>query len=194
MISKVKNYLIIAGVLFFVALSVSNYFNAKAVKRWKAEAIRQGNNVKELTALNKQQIELNYTQSEYVSSLSAENESLLKQLQIKPKTVVKFVEREVIIKDTVVKEVPVTVTGKDYWHISDKGKCWKWEADAYLWNDSLKIDRTLFDYHNLTTDVFFKKRVFKLWFIELYSGKKIIQKTSSECGDVMTKTVNVVKR
>ena len=192
--TKIKQYLIIAGVLFFVALSVSNYLNSKAVKRWKAEAIRQGNNVKELTALNKQQIELNYTQKEYVSSLSAKNEALLKQLQIKPKEVVKFVEREVIIKDTVVKEVPVTVTGKDYWHISDKGKCWKWEADAYLWNDSLKIDRTLFDYHNLTTDVFFKKRVFKLWFIELYSGKKIIQKTSSECGEVMTKTVNVVKK
>ena len=194
MISKVKNYLIIAGVLLFVALSVSNYFNAKGVKRWKAEAIRQGNNVKELTALNKQQIELNYTQKEYVSSLSAENEALLKQLQIKPKEVVKFVERKTVIRDTVVKEVPVYVTGYRQWHVKDSGQCWKWEADAYLWNDSLKIDRTLFDYHNLTTDVFFKKRVFKLWFIELYSGKKIIQKTSSECGDVMTKTVNVVKR
>jgi len=193
MISKAKTYLIIAGVLFFVALSVSNYFNAKAVKRWKAEAIRQGNNVKELTALNKQQIELNYTQSEYVSSLSAENSNLLKQLQIKPKTVVKFVEREVIIKDTVVKEVPVYVTGKDYWHISDKGKCWKWEADAYLWNDSLKIDRTLFDYQNKTRDIFVKKLKFKFLFIKIYSSKEINQVTIPECGSEIRRIVNVIK-
>lgn len=194
MIPKVKTYLIIAGVLFIIALSATNYLNHKKFLREKAERIRQENNVAELLKKDKANIALNLTQSEYISSLSSENESLLKQLQIKPKTVVKFVEREVIIKDTVVKEVPVKVTGKDYWHISDKGKCWRWEADAYLWNDSLKIDRTLFDYRNKTSDVFYKKRVFKLWFIEIYSGKKIIQQTSSECGEVSTKTVQVIKR
>ena len=194
MISKVKNYLIIAGILIVLSLVATNYLNHKKYLREKADRIRQENNVAELLAKDKANMDLNLKQAEYLKSLSVENEALLKQLQIKPKTVVKFVEREVIIKDTVVKEVPVYVTGKDYWHISDKGKCWRWEADAYLWNDSLKIDRTLFDYHNLTTDVFFRKRVFKLWFIEIYSGKKIIQKTSSECGEVMTKTVNVIKR
>ncbi len=194
MIAKVKNYLIIAGVLFFVALSVSNYFNAKAVKRWKAEAIRQGNNVKELTALNKQQIELNYTQSEYVSSLSFKNDSLLKALQIKPKEVVKFIERKTVIRDTVVKEVPVYITGYRQWHVKDSDKCWKWEADAYLINDSLNIDRTLFDYQNTTTDIFTKKLKFKFLFIKIYSGKEIIQRSSSECGSETTKTVNVIKR
>jgi hypothetical protein len=194
MIPKIKNYLIIAGVLFIFALSATNYLNHKKYLREKAERIRQENNVAELLKKDKANIALNLTQSEYISSLSSENESLLKQLQIKPKTVVKFVEREVIIKDTGDKEVPVKVTGKDYWHISDKGKCWRWEADAYLWNDSLKINRTLFDQSNKTTDVFYKKRVFKLWFIEIYSGKKIIQQTSSECGEVNTKTVQVIKR
>ena len=194
MIPKVKQYLIIAGVLIVLSLAVTNYFNHKKYLSEKADRIRLENNQAQLLAEKLAQITLNLKQKEFISSLSSENDSLLKALKIKPKTVVKFVERKTVIRDTVVKEVPVTVTGKDYWHISDKGKCWKWEADAYLWNDSLKIDRTLFDYHNLTTDVFFKKRVFKLWFIELYSGKKIIQKTSSECGDVMTKTVNVVKR
>ncbi len=194
MIPKIKNYLIIAGVLFVAALSVTNYLNHKMFLREKAERIRLENNQAQLLAEKQTQIELNLTQSEYISSLSSENESLLKQLQIKPKTVVKFIEREVIIKDTVVKEVPVKVTGKDYWHISDSDKCWRWEADAYLWNDSLKIDRTLFDYRNKTSDVFYKKRVFKLWFIEIYSGKKIIQQTSSECGEVNTKTVQVIKR
>lgn len=192
--SKVKLYLIIAGVLFFVALSVSNYFNAKAVKRWKAEAIRQENNVKELTALNKQQIELNFTQKEYVSSLSAENSNLLKQLQIKPKEVVKFVERKTVIRDTVVKEVPVYVTGYRQWHIKDSGQCWNWEADAYLINDSLNIDRTLFNYKNVTTDIFTKKLKFKFLFIKIYSGKEVIQRSSSECGNETTKTVNVIKR
>lgn len=194
MIPKVKTYLIIAAVLFIIALSATNYLNHKKFLREKAERIRQENNVAELLKKDKANIALNLTQSEYISSLSSENESLLKQLQIKPKTVVKFVEREVIIKDTIVKEVPVKVTGKDYWHISDKGKCWIWEADAYLWNDSLKINRTLFDQQNKISDVFYKKRVFKLWFIEIYSGKKIIQQTSSECGEVSTKTVQVIKR
>lgn len=194
MIPKVKNYLTIAGVLFIIALSATNYLNHKKFLKEKAERIRQENNVAELLKKDKANIALNLTQSEYISSLSSENESLLKKLQIKPKTVVKFVEREVIIKDTVVKEVPVYKTAYNQWHISDKDKCWRWEADAYLWNDSLKIDRTLFDYRNKTSDVFYKKRVFKLWFIEIYSGKKIIQQTSSECGEVNTKTVQVIKR
>lgn len=194
MIPKVKTYLTLAGVLIVLSLAVTNYLNTQRYLKEKAERIRQENNVAELLKKDKANIALNLTQSEYISSLSSENESLLKQLQIKPKTVVKFVEREVIVKDTVVKEVPVKVTGKDYWHISDSDKCWRWEADAYLWNDSLKIDRTLFDYRNKTSDVFYKKRVFKLWFIEIYSGKKIIQQTSSECGEVNTKTVQVIKR
>jgi sulfur carrier protein ThiS len=194
MIPKIKNYLIIAGVLIILSLAVTNYLNTQRYLKEKAERIRQENNVAELLKKDKANIALNLTQSEYISSLSSENESLLKQLQIKPKTVVKFVEREVIIKDTIVKEVPVYKTAYNQWHISDKDKCWRWEADAYLWNDSLKIDRTLFDYRNKTSDVFYKKRVFKLWFIEIYSGKKIIQQTSSECGEVNTKTVQVIKR
>lgn len=194
MIAKVKNYLILAGVLIILSLAVTNYLNTQRYLKEKAERIRQENNVAELLKKDKANIALNLTQSEYISSLSSENESLLKQLQIKPKTVVKFVEREVIIKDTIVKEVPVYKTAYNQWHISDKDKCWRWEADAYLWNDSLKINRTLFDQSNKTTDVFYKKRVFKLWFIEIYSGKKIIQKTSSECGEVNTKTVQVIKR
>lgn len=194
MIPKVKTYLILAGVLIILSLAVTNYLNTQRYLKEKAERIRQENNVAELLKKDKANIALNLTQSEYISSLSSENESLLKQLQIKPKTVVKFVEREVIIKDTVVKEVPVYKTAYNQWHISDSDKCWRWEADAYLWNDSLKIDRTLFDYRNKTSDVFYKKRVFKLWFIEIYSGKKIIQQTSSECGEVNTKTVQVIKR
>lgn len=194
MIPKVKTYLILAGVLIILSLAVTNYLNTQRYLKEKAERIRQENNVAELLKKDKANIALNLTQSEYISSLSSENESLLKKLQIKPKTVVKFVEREVIIKDTVVKEVPVYKTAYNQWHISDKDKCWRWEADAYLWNDSLKIDRTLFDYRNKTSDVFYKKRVFKLWFIEIYSGKKIIQQTSSECGEVNTKTVQVIKR
>lgn len=194
MIPKIKQYLIIAGVLFIIALSTTNYLNHKKFLREKAERIRQENNVAELMAKDKSNMELALTQAEYLNTLSAENESLLKQLKIKPKTVVKFVEREIIVKDTVVKEVPVYSVKQDYWHISDKGKCWIWEADAVLLNGTLDVNRTLFEDKNKTSDIFYKKRVFKLWFIEIYSAKKIIQKTSSECGDEMTKTIQVIKR
>ena len=194
MISKVKTYLIIAGVLIVLSLAVTNYLNHKKYLKEKADRIRLENNQAQLLAEKLAQIELNLKQKEFISSLSSENDSLLKALQIKPKTVVKYVERTSVIHDTVTREVPVYVTGYRQWHIKDSGQCWKWEAEAYLIDDSLRIDRTLFDYQNLTTDVFFRKRVFKLWFIEIYSGKEIVQKTSSECGDVTTKTVNVIKR
>lgn len=193
MISKVKTYLIIAGILIVLSLVVTNYLNHKKYLREKAERIRQENNVAELLAKDKANMDLNLKQAEYLKYLSAENEALLKQLQIKPKTVVKFVEREVIIKDTVVKEVPVYVTGYRQWHIKDSGECWKWEADAYLINDSLNIDRTLFDYRNKTRDIFVKKLKFKFLFIKIYSGKEINQVTIPECGEEIRRTVNIIK-
>ena len=194
MINKVKNYLIIAGILIVLSLAVTNYLNHKKYLKEKADRIRLENNQAQLLAEKLAQITLNLKQKEFISSLSSENDSLLKALKIKPKTVVKYVERTSIIHDTVTKEVPVYITGYRQWHVKDSGQCWKWEADAYLINDSLNIDRTLFNYKNTTTDIFTKKLKFKFLFIKIYSGKEIVQKSSSECGSETTKTVNVIKR
>ena len=193
MIPKIKNYLIIAGVVAILLLIISNKIIIDRYQREKADRIRLENNQAQLLAEKLVQIELTLKQKEFISSLSSENDSLLKALKIKPKTVVKYVERTSVIHDTITREVPVYVTGKDYWHISDKGKCWKWEADAYLWNDSLKIDRTLFDYQNKTRDIFVKKLKFKFLFIKIYSSKEINQVTIPECGSEIRRIVNVIK-
>ena len=194
MIPKIKNYLIIAGVLIVLSLAVTNYLNHKKYLREKADRIRLEDNQAQLLAEKQTQIELNLKQKEFLSSLSCEKDSLLKALQIKPKTVVKYVERTSVIHDTVTKKVPVYISGYRQWHIKDSGQCWKWEADAYLIDDSLRINRTLFDYKNTTTDIFTKKLKFKFLFIKIYSGKEVIQKSSSECGSETTKTVNVIRR
>lgn len=197
MIPKVKTYLTIAGVLFVAALSVTNYLNHKKYLREKAERIRQENNVAELLAKDKANIALNLTQSEYISSLSSENESLLKQLQIKPKTVVKHTT--ITIRDTSNEIKPMYLVPLPFktnaWHFEDIiSKCVTVGYDVFFEGDSIRAQRTHFSEGNSIDDIFFRKRVFKLWFIEIYSGKKIIQQTSSECGEVMTKTVQVIKR
>ena len=189
---KAKQYLIIAGVVAILLLIVSNKIIIDRYQREKADRIRLENNQAQLLAEKLAQITLNLKQKEFINSLSSENDSLLKALKIKPKTVVKFVERTSIVHDTITKEVPVYVTGYRQWHIKDNGQCWKWEADAYLINDSLNIDRTLFDYHNNQKDIFYQVRN-KILFLRI--GKKVTyQRSISDCGGEVVKTINIIKR
>jgi len=147
----------------------------------------------QLMAENRTETTLFLKQKELSGQLLKERDSLANALKIRPKTITKFVDRVITEHDTVPGKVPVTEISKNTWKISDSDKCWTWTGIAKLSNDSLNVTRTLFDYHNKITDVFWSQRAKQfLWF--RIGKKKTYHKTMSECGDVSTKEINILKK
>lgn len=191
--NTIKNWLIGGAILIVIAAFVTVNIQSRKIKALKAENERVTNNNDQLMAANSNNVALILKKDEFIGQLSDSTRNLLKSLKIAPKKVVEIIEKTVTIRDTIIKEVPVTTVGPNFWKISDKDKCFDWRADARLIKDSLKINRTFFTYHNKTTDVFSKKLVFKFLFIKIYSGKKIIQNSVSECGESKQRTITVIK-
>jgi hypothetical protein len=162
------------------------------ISRLKIENSRvQANNV-QLFGEKRQQTTLYLKEKELTRELSTQRDSLAKALKIRPKQVEKIVYRDNTIRDTVIKEVPVIISGKNEWKISDKDKCWSWNAIANLNGDSLKVNRTGFDYHNRTTETYYQKRPKKFLFIH-YGKKQNYIEIKPECGEVTVKSFVFVK-
>jgi hypothetical protein len=189
---SLKTYLIAGLVVIFVLMSIGlNHFYAK-LKEEKARSLRLWQNNVQLLAENNTQVSLILTQKEFARVMSDSTKSLLKRLQIAPKTVTQIVEKTITVHDTIKKDVFVYPLGDKQWKISDRDKCWKWEAVAKLIEDSLIVNRTGFDYKNQSTDVFFHRLKWKFLFIKVYS-KEIIQNTVSECGVPESRIITVIK-
>jgi hypothetical protein len=188
---KLKTYIYAAIAVFFLALLAENRIQSVRIKKQKADIARiEENNLQLMADVNSQMV-LNLTQKEVTGKLKAQRDSLAKAFKTRPKEITKIVETKIVVHDTVKVKVFVQSTGKDYWTIKDGDKCWKWEADAYLWDDSLNINRTLFEYSNKTTSVFYRKAP-HIWFIRIGKWKNF-ENISSECGQSSVKTFNFSK-
>jgi hypothetical protein len=178
-------------IITIVALIVVIVFMFRWVNEVKTELKIQSDNVKALLAENTRRttLILTYEQAKRITSLKLD--SLSKALAVKPRTIEKTIEKEVIIRDTISKEVPVYHVAKGQWKIEDVDKCFSWSGTATL-TDSMRIQRTGFDYHNKTTDIYFWERSKKFWFIRY--GKKITKvKSSSECGESYTREIEITR-
>jgi len=178
---------ILMGLLFAV-----NIYKAKYEKE-VITTLRLTQNNLQLMDADRQNTILTLTLKEFVATMSTERDSLLRVAKIRPKTITKIIETKTIIHDTIEKKVYVQSSGKDTWFIKDSAKCWDWQAMAYLWNDSLIVNRTDFKYHNATLDVFNWFRPHKFLFIR-YGKKQTTQTSSSECGETTSKTITILKR
>ena len=185
---KTKLYLIAGIIILFVVIG----FMFNRIEKLKAEKETQLSNVSQLLLEKAKHTSLilSYKQAQGITSLKID--SLSNALEIKPRTIEKTVEKIVTLHDTIEKEVPVYILGKDRWLISDQDNCWIWKGIAILNNDSLKISRTSFDYTNKTTDIYFWERTKKLWFLQ-YGKKKTYVKTSSDCGESFTREIDITK-
>jgi hypothetical protein len=154
---------------------------------------RLKDNVLELTKENNSNINLVLTSKEYIKGLTNKADSLLRVLNIKPKEVVRYVERTVnnVVRDTVL--VTVYPKQKDWWTIVDTGKCFKWEGDLYKRGEALELWRSNFEYRNKTEEVYFQRREKKFWFIR-YGKKKVFRKSVSECEGESVIKIEVTKR
>jgi len=158
----------------------------------RTEIERLKDNQVQLLAARAQDQTLILTQRELTGKVLAERDSLAKALQIRPKEVIRYVDRVIIetIRDTV--EVESTFLQNMTWHLTDGDKCWRWEADAKLNDLDLDVNRTLFDYRNKSTEVYWWQR---RRFLGLRIGRKdYYQRVLPECGDISTRSIEIRKR
>jgi plasmid maintenance system antidote protein VapI len=189
---KIKTILIGVAILLVMIFFATVKIQANKIKKLKEERARL-----ELNYLNAVQDAENNSlfllkEKELTKRQKEVNDSLAKALKVKPKFIDKIVYETVTVTDTVSLLVPVQYMSKDFWLVTDTGKCFVWKAEARLTDDSLSVKRTDFTYHNLTTEVFYRRRPFNFWFIHL--GKAVnIQQKSMECGEYTTKTFEFVR-
>lgn len=192
MINKVKNYGLIVLGIFLLILAAQNRIQSKRIANREADIARLEGNQIQLLDDAKQQTVLYLTEKERTVKLNRTVDSLAKALKIKPKQVDKIIYIENTTRDTVKISVPTDLIEKDYWYIQDSSKCFKWAGNAYLMAGELNVERTLFEYNNRTTEVFYRKRPHKFLFIH-YGKWQNLQEISSECGSVQVKTFNFIK-
>ena len=120
---------------------------------------------------------------EISDQLRHERDSIAEALKIKPKQVEKIIYTTITEIDSIPYPVSVSQFANNEWMIADTGKCFVWKGKAILTHDSLNVNRTLFSYHNKTTQTFYRERPHKFWFI--HWGKwQNIQKIDAKCGGV----------
>jgi hypothetical protein len=184
----------ITGVLFvfLLILAWQGWQLKNKLDKARSEIERLKDNQAQLLASRAQDQALILTQKELTGKVLAERDSLAKALKIRPKEVIKFIDRIVKETNTDTVEVESTFLQNMTWHLADGDQCWKWEADAQLNELDLEVNRTLFDYRNKSTEVYWWQR---RKFLGLRIGKKeYYAKILPECGEVQTKSIEIKRK
>ena len=189
--SKIKIYLIIAGVLIFFSMGVSIQVLSRKYKAEKADRERLWRNNLELTATNRHQVNLIYSKDEFIQLMSDSLKQALLALKIKPKEITKIIYRTITDIDTIDRPVFVDYR-KTHWLIADTGKCFIWLGMALVSDTTLKVTRTDFNYANESVDYFYQSRPKKFLFIK-FGKKKIRQVTVPKCGETTEKVIEILK-
>lgn len=187
-----KTYLILAAILFVIGLMATIKIQHNSNVKLKNENARIEGNQFALLSDDQTQVNLVLKQKEINGKLKFIVDSLAKELKIKPHQIEKIITIENFIHDTVRVPVYVTSTGKGQWNISDSSKCFKWQGNALLLKDDLKITRTLFENKDVIIETFYKVRPHKFLFIK-YGKWQFKEKISSTCGTVQEKNISFIK-
>lgn len=190
--SKIVRYVIGGLVVFLLILAFQAWRLQNQVDKAKKEIQRLEDNQRQLLAAKQQDLALILTQKELTGKVLAERDSLAKLLKIRPKEIIKYVDRIVTETNTDTVEVESEFLQNMTWRLSDGDKCWKWEADAQLSGLDLDVSRVLFEYKNKSSEVYWWQR---RKFLGLRIGKKeYYAKVLPECGEVQTKSIEIKKK
>jgi hypothetical protein len=181
--NRVKLILIASVFLLILILGTVVGLQNNAIKRHKAEVQRLSTNEKQLLADNLQIMTLNLKEKEVSGKLKRERDSLATSLKIKPKQIEKIIYIDNSTHDTVPVPVYISPLKKDHWILRDSSACWKYVSRLTLKGDSLTGVRELFDYHNVTTQTFYKLRPHKFLFIK-WGKWMYFQKIDAACDSV----------
>lgn len=190
--TKLLKYISGGLFVFLLILAWQGWQLKNKLDKARSEIERLKDNQAQLLASRAQDQALILTQKELTGKVLAERDSLAKALKIRPKEVIKFVDRIVKETNTDTVEVESTFLQNMTWHLADGDQCWKWEADAKLNELDLDVTRTLFDYRNKSTEVYWWQR---RKFLGLRIGRKdYYQKVLPECGEILTRSIEIKKK
>lgn len=182
-----KKYLTAGVVLLIIILIGTASFYIRKYQKEKTERIRVENNQNQLMQDKAELTVLNLRKDELVGEYKERVKTLADSLKIRPKQVIKYVDVWLTQIDSFPVPVPVRQPNDSTYFISDSTKCFTYEGIAIIENDTMTFKRTLFAYHNRTTETNYWKRK---WFL---AKKKFYRDMSSECGETKTLEVNIVK-
>jgi len=183
-------YLVVACLFLLLVLTIN--IQRTKIGKLESDNTRLEYNQTELTKENNELTVLTLRKDEVIGRYARERDSLAEALKIKPKQVIQIKYQTITEHDTVPVPVPVFISGQNFWKIKDTGKCFVWQADAFLKSDSLEVTRTGFDYNNKVTHTYYKKRPHKFLFIRF--GKwEYFNDITPECGEARTEVINFIK-
>lgn len=187
--NKLKLYIYLAIAIFVLLLIIYSNAQQKVIQRNRIEIERLKDNIDNLLQENASLTVINLQKDEITGRIKRERDSLAEALKIKPRQVIKYVDRIIYQHDTIVKIVEVKRLSDTSFYLTDKDKCWRWEGIAILENKELEVKRLLFDYHNEVFDLYYFKRKFPVL------GRKIyFHEIQQKCGGNYTREINFVKK
>jgi len=190
--NKLSRFIIGGLVIFLILVAWQGYSSYKSLVKARQEIERLKDNQQQLIDDATHSFDLLIKEKELTGKLLRERDSLSTALKIRPKEVIKWVDRIVTEKITDTVEVESTILQNMTWHLADGDKCWRWEGEAELNDLDLDVKRTLFDYRNKSTEVYWWQR---RKFLGLRIGKKeYFQKVTPECGDIIVRAVEIIKK
>lgn len=190
--TKLLKYITGLLFVFLLILAWQGWQLKNKLDKARTEIERLKDNQTQLLASRAQDQALILTQRELTGKVLAERDSLAKALKIRPKEVIKFIDRIVKETNTDTVEVESTFLQNMTWHLADGDQCWKWEADAQLSGLDLDVDRVLFEYKNKSSEVYWWQR---RKFIGLRIGRKdYYQRVLPECGEILTRSIEIKKK
>ena len=189
MSTKIKLYgiLILVG---FLAVAVVGYnVQQKTIKRLRDKNERLTQNMESLLDDNANLEHLRLSKDEVIGNIKRERDSLAEALKIRPKQIIRYIDRVITQHDTIIKEIPVKVVNDTTWLLNDSERCWDYKANVVLSDNLLSAKRLEFSYHNSIVDVFYWRRTFPI-----IGKKKFYQDSKPSCGSVSTKEIEFIKK
>jgi len=190
--NKLSRFIIGGLVIFLILVAWQGYSSYKSLVKARQEIERLKDNQQQLIDDATHSFDLLIKEKELTGKLLRERDSLSTALKIRPKEVIKWVDRIVTEKITDTVEVESTILQNMTWHLADGDKCWRWEGEAELNDLDLDVKRTLFEYRNKSTEVYWWQR---RKFLGLRIGRKdYYQKVLPECGEILTRSIEIRKK
>ncbi len=184
-----KGITLIAGVAIILFLTVAYNVQRKTIRLQNEKIARLTDNIQQLIDDSVNQEVLYLTEKELSKAMKFERDSIAAVLNIRPKTITKYVEKVIYQRDTIVKFIPVVQKSDTTWSFTDNGECYVYKGTVFYTGDSVKVQKNDFIYTNEIIDTYFWKRKFPI-----FGKKKYFQESFSKCGGVSNKEINIVRK
>lgn len=192
---NIRTYLIIAIGVLIAGLTVTVNIQMKQLKTLKAQSVRLEQNQQRLLDASESYL-IRADLNEFRKIITPRIDSIIDELNVKPKNIERVVERYYYHTDSVIKVYqpkPVeTPTGVVYPFI-DTTQCFTFGGQIEVTDTVPELEVNRREYKNEAVDIYFRQRTKKFWFIR-YGDWEYIRRTQNTCGDDVIKEIDIEKR